>query len=108
MGKTLEELFGEDKAAQIKNKLSIIASKRTGQNNPFYGKHHSKKTKDKLSENKLNKYNGNQNKPIIINGIVYLSLSKASKATGISLTTIRWRVLSKNKKFTNYKYLKEN
>lgn len=77
---------------------------RNGKYNPFYGKKHSKNTIKKLSLIKKGKYNGNQNLEIIINGIIYKSYGEASKALKIPLTTIRWRVLSKNIKYKNYQY----
>ena len=47
-------------------------------------------------------YNGKQNIPIIIDDIEYRSAGEASKILNIPMVTIRWRVLSKNKKFNNY------
>jgi len=78
----------------------------TGKDNPFYNKHHTDETKLKLSEQRKGIYNGTQNIPIIINDIEYNSAGEASKKLGIPMVTIRWRVLSKNKKFENYKYKK--
>ena len=40
-GKNFEELYGEEKSKEIKNKLSINFSKIIGDKNSFYGKHHS-------------------------------------------------------------------
>lgn len=73
-------------------------------NNPFYNKHHSDEAKKIMSNKKKGKYNGNQNLPIIINNIEYRSAGEASTILGIPMVTIRWRVLSNNKKFSNYKY----
>lgn len=105
--KTLEEMFGAAKAREIKNKLSEFAKLRIKDKNPFYGKHHSKETKAKLKQAHTGKYYGSQNLPIIIDDIIYFSLLKASKALNIPICTIRWRTLSKNKKFTNYRYATE-
>lgn len=77
---------------------------KNGINNPFYGKHHTNETKQKISESRLGKYNGEQNIPIIIDDIEYSSAGEASKVLNIPMVTIRWRVKSKNKKFENYKY----
>jgi hypothetical protein len=49
-------------------------------------------------------YNGNQNKPIIIDEVEYRSAGEASRLLNIPMVTIRWRVLSNNKKFEKYKY----
>lgn len=77
---------------------------RSETNNPFYGKQHSEKTKNNLREKKLGVYNGNQNIPIIIDGVEYRSSGEASKILNIPMVTIRWRVKSNNKKFNNYQY----
>ena len=86
------------------NSTCINCRDKSGINNPFFGKEHSDETKKKLSESKLGVYNGDQNIPIIINDIEYRSAGEASKALNIPMVTIRWRVISKNKKFYNYKY----
>ena len=78
---------------------------RSGDKNPFFNKHHTKDTIDKMAENKLGKYNGNQNIPVLIDDVEYSSLGEASKILNIHLTTIRYRILSKNSKFNNYKYV---
>ena len=78
--------------------------KKYGIDNPFYNKHHTKETKKLLSEQRIGKYNGKQNKPIVIDNIEYRSAGEASTSLGIPMVTIRWRVLSKNKKFNNYQY----
>jgi group I intron endonuclease len=77
---------------------------RSEDKNPFFGKQHSEETKKKLSEKRLGKYSGEQNKPIIIDDVEYRSAGEASKTLNIPMVTIRWRVISKNKKFDNYKY----
>jgi group I intron endonuclease len=77
---------------------------RSNDDNPFFGKQHSEETKKKISEKRLSKYSGGQNKPIIIDDVEYRSAGEASKILSIPMVTIRWRVKSKNKKFDNYKY----
>jgi group I intron endonuclease len=77
---------------------------RNGEKNSFYGKKHSDETKNKLSEKRLGKYNGEQNIPIIIDDIEYMSAGEASKILNIPMVTIRWRVLSKNPKYKKYHY----
>lgn len=77
---------------------------RTGENNPFYGKKHTKETKEKIGKKRKGKYLGDQNIPIIIDGIEYRSAGEATEKLKIPMTTIRWRVRSKNKKFVNYRY----
>jgi group I intron endonuclease len=77
---------------------------RSNKDNPFFGKKHSKEYKESASKRQMGKYNGEQNIPILIDGIKYRSYGEASKILKIPMTTIRWRVRSKNKKFENYKY----
>lgn len=79
---------------------------RECEKNPFYGKKHSLEFKKKLSKIREGTYKGDQNKPIIIDGVEYRSAGEASKLLNISMTTIRWRVISKNKRFENYQYKK--
>ena len=77
---------------------------RSESNNPFFGKQHSEETKKKISEKRIGKYSGEQNIPIIIDDVEYRSAGDASKKLGIPMVTVRWRVMSKNKKFDNYRY----
>lgn len=77
---------------------------KSGENNPFYNKKHSEETKQHLSDIRKGKYNGGQNIPILIDDLVYSSLGEASKKLGLPFTVIRWRILSKNPKFSNYRY----
>jgi len=74
---------------------------RTGENNPFFGKEHSEETKKKLSENRKGKKPTNM-KEVIIDSVFYESLGEASRKTDIPISTILWRVNSKNKKYENY------
>lgn len=87
------------------NKFCINCLPKEGENNPFYGKKHSEKTKKLISESRKGNYGGSQNIKFMISGIEYFSLGEASNKLGIPITTIRWRLKSKNKKFDNYKYI---
>lgn len=86
------------------NKTCLECRDKKGKNNPFFGKQHTEKTKKKLRDKRIGTYNGEQNIPIIIDNIEYRSAGEASKILKIPMVTIRWRVLSKNKKFENYEY----
>lgn len=79
---------------------------RSGKNNPFFGKSHSKNTKNIISKTNKGRLPPNI-KPIEIDGVKYTSANEASEKLNISSLTIRWRVMSKNKKFKNYKYAKQ-
>jgi group I intron endonuclease len=76
---------------------------RSDKNNPFFGKTHSEETKKKLREKMLGNIPINR-KEIVINNIEYMSYNDASDKLGIPITTIRWRVLSKNPKYKNYHF----
>jgi group I intron endonuclease len=103
-GKIHNEIFGEEKAKEISDKISEFASTRIGEKNPFYGKHHSEETKKNSSVRRKDKYYGEQNIHFLIDDKEYKSLGDASKELNIPITTIRWRIKSKNKKFNNYRY----
>ena len=107
-GNLFIELFGEELSNKIKKILFKSASSRVGDKNSFFGKTHTDETKAKISESKKGKYFGSQNTPVTIDNVDYNSLGEASKILGISVATIRWRVLSKNKKFEAYKYKEED
>jgi group I intron endonuclease len=92
-------------------------------NNPFKGKTHTDEVKKMLSEinkkpkseetkRKLSEANKG-NKPgnmvcVEVEGIVYESLTDASRKTGINLSTLRNRIKSKNIKYKNYKIYEES
>lgn len=77
---------------------------KVGENNPFFGKHHSDETKAKISESRKGNLPPNSLK-VEIYGVVYLSLNKASEELGIIAGTIRHRCLSKNIKYKDYKII---
>lgn len=83
--------------------LSDCAKLRTGEKNPFFGKTHSQETKKILSEARKGKTPANA-KPICINGTTYSSYHDASSKLDIPVVTIRWRVLSENPKYTEWKF----
>jgi len=88
------------KIAPINNSC-INCRDNSGVNNPFFGKQHSEETKIKLSEKRKGKKPTNMTQ-VVIDNIVYESLSEASRQTGIPSPTILWRIKSKNKKYENY------
>lgn len=95
----------KNKVDKFKIKVSNSAKKRVGELNPFYGKKHSDKTKEILREKSTSRVNKVQRDPIIINGILYDSMTIASEITGVHITTISFRVNSKKEIFKNwYKY----
>jgi group I intron endonuclease len=88
-----------------KAKSCIKCLNREGENNPFYGKHHTEENKAYLSKiNKERPVNEKCQRIVIIDDVEYSSLKEASEKTGINWGTIRFRALSKNKRFENYKF----
>jgi hypothetical protein len=106
LGRTgnLNGMFGKKHSKETKEKLSTIASQRTGNKNPFYGKMHSEETKRRISEKKIGTIPANA-MAISVFGQRYSSFKEASEVLGIPHTTIRWRCLSENEKFNDYKIL---
>lgn len=49
-GMTYEEMYGIEKAQEIKEKVKLNHYNCEGSNNSFYGKHHSEETKQKIRE----------------------------------------------------------
>lgn len=90
-GKKLEDLVGEERASEIKKRLSECAKKKTGSKNPFYGKSHTEETKEKLRKAKLGKKNISCSKKVIFNGIVYESVADCGKKLNIPYGTVAYR-----------------
>jgi group I intron endonuclease len=88
------------------NNTCIKCRPMDGKNNPFYNKHHTNESKNKISKKKKGNYYGDQNIKFSIDGVEYFSLGDASNKLKIPITTILWRLKSKNKKFEDYKYNK--
>lgn len=89
------ESLGEEKAKEISQKLSEYAQERTGDKNPFYGKHHSEETKEKLRQANKGKIPPNRY-AVSIDGVEYPALIIAAKELGINTSTLLNRIRSKN------------
>lgn len=103
-GKSNIEIYGEEKAKEMSDKLSEYAKSRTGEKNPFYNKKHSEKSKKIMSKSRIGVKPSNRIL-LSINGVIYESYYDAYKDLNIPVTTIRWRCLSNNPKFEEYKIL---
>ncbi len=90
-------------SAETKQKMSIVASQRTGDKNPFYGKTHTDEFKEASRQKMLGKKPANT-KIIIIDGIEYYGSTEASIATGILPSTITYRIRSHNVLYKDYLY----
>lgn len=89
-GRTFDEIHGEEKAREIKNKLSASFSKRIGEKNSFYGRHHSEETKKKLSESRKGKIPTNSKK-VEYNGVIYDSAGICARELNMSQMTVCYR-----------------
>jgi group I intron endonuclease len=109
-GKKCEEIYGKEKATEMKAKLSKSMKQLLSvpENNPFYGKEHSEESKMKQSIDKKGTFNKYHSKPINIDETTYLSINQASGILGISTATIIFRLKSKSDKFKNYNYIDDN
>lgn len=97
---------GYKASKETKQKMSENAKLKIGEKNPFFGKHHTEETIKKIKEKSKGRLPPNTIK-IIINENVYISITEASRQLNIPAPTILWRLNSKNPKFNNYKYFKE-
>ncbi|ASU03483.1 putative GIY-YIG family homing endonuclease [Erwinia phage vB_EamM_RisingSun] len=84
--------------------LSILASNRTGESNPFYGKTHSDETRKKIAEAKKGNLPVNS-KQVSINGVVYKSMSEGARDVGVNPTVALWRIKSVNPKYADWKWV---
>lgn len=83
--------------------LSKYAKLRVGEKNHFFGKSHSEEAKKKMSAARIGIKPVNA-KTISINGTIYGSYHEASAKLNVPVVTIRWRVLSKNPKYAEWKF----
>jgi group I intron endonuclease len=102
-GKTYEEMYGVEKANEMKRKISEDTKKRcVDGNGSFKNKKHSDESKRKMSNFHSGKYFGKQNIPVIIDNEEFPSYGSAAKKLGTSPSMIKYRCLSNNPKFDNY------
>ena len=116
--------LSEESKLKIKN--SNYHKNLFGEKNPFYGKKHTEKVKQKLSElakkRSPRKYDlksrkkisesklGSKNpaaRPVEINGIKYETILQASISLNIHRDTCRWRIANNSIKWKNWKYLRK-
>lgn len=91
--------FPEDHRKQI----SEHAKKRVGELNPFYGKQHSEDTKKRISEiRKAQELLPPNTRKVEVNGVIYESLTEASRQLEVSPALIVYR-LKKDKE--GYRYV---
>jgi group I intron endonuclease len=99
---------GKKASEETKQKLSNIRkNKYTGEDNHFFGKHHTEETKQKIREKNMGNIPPSAIE-ISIDGNIYISISEAARQLNKPAPTILWRLNSKNPKFDNYKYVNED
>ncbi len=96
--------LGKPLSEETKKKLSEIGKTWVGPLNPFFGKKHTEESIEKMKLSHKGQEPSVFNK-ISIDNIEYNSCSDASRKLGILISTISFRVRSKNPKFDNYKLL---
>lgn len=100
----LEHIVGIERASEIKEHLSEIAKKRIGVKNSFFGKIHSDKTKERISQANLGHKPINRRK-VSVNGAIYDSVTNASRALKVVPATIIHRIKSSNELYKDYSYI---
>ncbi|MBB6624911.1 GIY-YIG nuclease family protein [Clostridium gasigenes] len=103
-GKSLEETVGIERATEIKKILSNNAKSKIGDKNPFFNKSHSDKTKQHLSEKMKGRKPVNMKK-VIIDNIIYESVTDASRNLSVCPATVIFRIKSKSNNFKSYNYV---
>lgn len=93
-----------DTARYAKHMEAMANRDIAGEKNPFYGKSHSEDTRKKISKAAMGRPSARR-KSISIDGTSYPSYQHASNVLGIPVVTIRYRCLSENPKFINWKLL---
>jgi group I intron endonuclease len=98
------ELCGGIKS--LSSKTCIRCQDRTGHQNPFYGKKHTKQTKIKISKKNKNKPNYKDRKKVYAEGVIYDSCTIAAKYYNMTIPAMAYRIKSKNYKNFYYIYSK--
>ena len=88
---------------RAKHREAIARIDRSGTKNSFYGRQHNDEVRAKLSEANKGKLPPNT-LPVVIEGIVYVSCTEASRALGVPVPTVTYRVKSTNPKFARWTY----
>lgn len=95
-------ICGNSKSYHAKKCMSC--TNKSGINNHFYGKKHSKESLGKMRLKQLGKKPSNRKK-CSIDDVIYESATEASKILNIHLTTVTFRLKSNNIKFKTWYYL---
>lgn len=103
LDKTYEEIYGEEKAIELKKKLSEAHKGQfVGDKHPMYGSNHKEETKKKISE-KLSKLVLQKN----LDGVLiceYKSVRDVENKTGIPYHKIKYYCTNKNNEYDGFKW----
>lgn len=103
-GKTYEEIYGEEKAKELKRRMSERSKLKVGEKNGFYGRHHSEELKRRLSEKRKGIKPVNCKK-VLFNDVVYDSAHDCANALGVNYLTVAYRC---RKHIYGFSYVGEN
>jgi group I intron endonuclease len=96
--KTMQKFYQTEAGDKLRAKWS---KERRGKNNSFYGKKHSKKTKNLIAQKNKGSIPPNRIK-LEIEGVIYDSLNHAAKELNMNMTTVFHRIKSSNPQFKNW------
>lgn len=92
---------GKNLSPEHRVKISEHAKKRTGDKNPFFGKHHSEETRRTLSIKNKGKLPPSTKK-VSCQGKLYVSCAAAAIALNVSTSLISWKARNKSEKYSDY------
>lgn len=86
-GRSLSGERNPSKRPDVREKLKILKS---GINHHMYGKHHTEESKNKIYQSlcKINKFMENGATPIVVNDVLYRSITEACRTLNISRSTV--------------------
>lgn len=85
--------FGIRRSEATRRKMSIIASKRVGESNPFYGRQHSSEAKARIAAKNRGKKPKNM-RSVLVSGRIYPSVTEAAAQLNISPALVIYRIKS--------------
>lgn len=96
--------LGRKFSEEHRRKISLHAAERVGEKNPFFGKTHSEETRKRIAEKKLGSKPTNI-RPVVIDDVVYESITDAGRKLGKNPSVVLWRIKSENPKYTAWQWL---
>lgn len=85
--------FGLKRSQETRDRLSEIASSRTGDRNPFYGKSHSEATREKLAAQRRGRLPTNC-RAVMVEGVTFPSVTEAARQLNVSPALVIYRLKS--------------